>query len=107
MRPSFLTGNYTAMLSNRISHFYDLQGASMSIDTGCSSGLAALHQACQTIRSGESDVSIVGASSTILNPDLFIAMSTLGYVLAYLVASRSGRVRKTGEKEKLTNKEKE
>lgn len=80
MRPSFLTGNYTAMLSNRISHFYDLQGASMSIDTGCSSGLAALHQACQTIRSGESDVSIVGASSTILNPDLFIAMSTLGYV---------------------------
>ncbi|KAK3328388.1 hypothetical protein B0T19DRAFT_475997 [Cercophora scortea] len=80
MPPSFLTGNGTAMLSNRISHHYDLQGASMSIDTGCSSGLACLHQGCQTILTGESDVSIVGASSTILNPDLFLAMSTLGMV---------------------------
>lgn len=80
MPPSFLTGNYTAMLSNRISHFYNLQGASMSIDTGCSAGIASLHQGCLTIRTGESDVSIVGASSTIINPDLFIAMSTLGMV---------------------------
>lgn len=80
MPPSTLTGNYTAMFSNRVSHFYDFQGASMSIDTGCSAALAALHQACQTIRSGESHVSIVGASNTILNPDIYIAMSTLGYV---------------------------
>ncbi|KAI1106150.1 hypothetical protein F4804DRAFT_59666 [Jackrogersella minutella] len=80
MPPSFLTGNYTAMMSNRISHFYNFQGASMSIDTGCSAGIACLHQGCLTIRTGESDVSIVGASSTMLNPDLFIAMSTLGMV---------------------------
>ncbi|KAH7625616.1 putative polyketide synthase [Sordaria sp. MPI-SDFR-AT-0083] len=80
MPPSTLTGNYTAMFSNRVSHFYDFQGASMSIDTGCSAALAALHQACQTIRSGESHVSIVGASNTILNPDIYIAMSTLGMV---------------------------
>ncbi|CAJ2514336.1 Uu.00g024550.m01.CDS01 [Anthostomella pinea] len=80
MQPSFLIGNYTAMMSNRISHYYNLQGASMSIDTGCSAGLACLHQGCLTIRTGESDVSIVGASSTMLNPDIFIAMSTLGMV---------------------------
>jgi acyl transferase domain-containing protein len=67
------------MLANRISHFYDLQGASLSIDTGCSSGLVALHQGCQTIRSGESDISIIGASSVILSQEMFIAMSTLGY----------------------------
>jgi acyl transferase domain-containing protein len=65
------------MLSNKISHFYDLLGASMTIDTGCSSGLVALHQACHSIRSGESDMSVVGATTTILNPDLYIAMSTL------------------------------
>lgn len=81
MPSSTLTGNYTAMFSNRVSHFYDFQGASMSIDTGCSAALAALHQACQTIRSGESEVSIVGASNAILNPDIYIAMSTLGYVI--------------------------
>ncbi|KAK4062465.1 uncharacterized protein Triagg1_9951 [Trichoderma aggressivum f. europaeum] len=80
MPPSTLTGNYTAMFSNRVSHFYDFQGASMSIDTGCSAALAALHQGCQTIRSGESDISIIGASNTILNPDIYIAMSSLGMV---------------------------
>ena len=80
MPPSTLTGNYTAMFSNRVSHFYDFQGASMSIDTGCSAALAALHQGCQSIRSGESDVSIIGAPNTILNPDIYIAMSSLGYV---------------------------
>lgn len=85
MPPSTLTGNYTAMFSNRVSHFYDFQGASMSIDTGCSAALAALHQGCQTIRSGESSVSIIGASNAILNPDIYIAMSSLGCVLpAYL-----------------------
>lgn len=84
MSTSFLTSNWTTMLANRISHFYDLQGASMSIDTGCSSGLVALHQGCQTIRSGESDISVVGASSIILSQDLFIAMSTLGYSLPLL-----------------------
>lgn len=67
------------MLSNRISHFYDLQGASMTIDTGCSSGLVALHQACLSLLSGESEMSIVGATTAILNPDLYIAMSTLRY----------------------------
>ncbi|RYP24609.1 hypothetical protein DL765_000435 [Monosporascus sp. GIB2] len=80
MPPSTLTGNYTAMLSNRVSHFYDFQGASMSIDTGCSAALAALHQGCQAIRLGESNVSIIGASNVILNPDIYIAMSSLGMV---------------------------
>lgn len=80
MPPSFLTGNYTAMMSNRISHYYNLQGASMSIDTGCSAGIACLHQGCLSIRAGESNISIVGASSTMLNPDLFLAMSSLGMI---------------------------
>jgi len=77
----FIGGVGSAMLSNRISHFYDLQGASMSIDTGCSAGLVALHQACQSIRSGASDVSIIGAASTMLHQDSFIAMSSMRYAL--------------------------
>ncbi|KFY24016.1 hypothetical protein V491_02322 [Pseudogymnoascus sp. VKM F-3775] len=78
--PSFITGNGTAMRANRISHFYDLHGPSMSIDTACSSGLVCLHQAVQSIRSGESDMSIVGAASSLLNPDMFISQSTIGFL---------------------------
>ena len=48
------TGTGTAMLSNRISWFYDLRGPSFTLDTACSSSLVALHLACQSIRTGES-----------------------------------------------------
>lgn len=78
MQPSYKTGNGIAMLSNRISHFYDFQGPSMTIDTGCSTGLVALHQACHSLRSGESDISIVGSSLICLSPDMFIALELSG-----------------------------
>ncbi len=76
--PRFLLmGTGSAMASNRLSHFYDLRGPSMSIDTGCSTTLTALHQACLSLRSGECDMSIVGGANVMINPDMFVAMSSL------------------------------
>ena len=66
------------MMSNRISHFFDLRGPSMTIDTACSTALVALHMACQSLRSGESKISIVGGVNAMLNPDNFILLSSLG-----------------------------
>nr|Q86ZD9.1 RecName: Full=Squalestatin tetraketide synthase; Short=SQTKS; AltName: Full=Highly reducing polyketide synthase 1; Short=HR-PKS 1; AltName: Full=Squalestatin S1 biosynthesis cluster protein pks1 [Phoma sp. C2932]AAO62426.1 type I polyketide synthase [Phoma sp. C2932] len=77
--PRFLlTGNGAAMSSNRVSHFYDLRGASMTVDTGCSTTLTALHLACQGLRNRESKTSIVTGANVILNPDMFVTMSSLG-----------------------------
>ncbi|KAF4889745.1 Highly reducing polyketide synthase azaB [Colletotrichum fructicola] len=73
-----LTGNGVAMMSNRISHFFDLRGPSLTTDTGCSASMAALHLAVQSIRNGESRMSVVGASNLLLNSDPFIVMSSLG-----------------------------
>ncbi|PKK48357.1 hypothetical protein CI102_6890 [Trichoderma harzianum] len=70
--PSSLFGTGTAMLSNRISHFFDLRGPSISVDTGDSAYIVAFHQGCQSIRSGESDMSIVGAANIFLGQDDFI-----------------------------------
>lgn len=79
---SFLTGNGAAMVSNRVSHFFDLMGSSVTVDTGCSTGLTALHMGCQSIRTGESKMSIIGGSNIMLNPDMFISMSSIGLVAA-------------------------
>ncbi|CAG7922469.1 unnamed protein product [Penicillium olsonii] len=87
--PRFLmTGNGAAMASNRISHFFDLRGPSMTIDTGCSTTLTALHQACQGLRSGDADMSIVGGSNLLMNPDFFVTISTLGYVFQNALKGR-------------------
>ncbi|KAI0450357.1 hypothetical protein F5B21DRAFT_529187 [Xylaria acuta] len=77
--PRFLlTGTGTAMLSNRISHFFDLRGPSMTIDTGCSSSLTSLHTACRSLQAKDCDMSIVTGCNILLNPDPFISMSGLG-----------------------------
>ncbi|KAJ5297715.1 hypothetical protein N7508_007964 [Penicillium antarcticum] len=81
----FVTGNGAAMVANRVSHFYDLRGPSVMVDTGCSTSLTLLHLACQSLRTGESTMAIVGGSGLLLNPDMFIAGTKLG------IFSREGK----------------
>jgi acyl transferase domain-containing protein/NADPH:quinone reductase-like Zn-dependent oxidoreductase len=76
----FLVGVGSAMASNRLSHYFDLRGASMSIDTGCSTTLTALHQACNDLRAGESNMSVVTGANLMLNPDMFITMSSIALI---------------------------
>jgi acyl transferase domain-containing protein/NADPH:quinone reductase-like Zn-dependent oxidoreductase len=74
----FMTGNGAAMVSNRLSHFFDLRGPSVTVDTGCSTALTALHLACQSMRVGETTMAMVGGVNVMLNPDMFVSMSNLG-----------------------------
>ncbi|KAH7303214.1 putative polyketide synthase [Stachybotrys elegans] len=74
------TGLAACMLSNRISTFFDLSGASVTIDTACSSSLVALDMACQSIREGSSSMGIVTGCNLLLTPDLFLSLSTLGFL---------------------------
>ncbi|CAH0043544.1 unnamed protein product [Clonostachys solani] len=76
----FLTGNGAAMGANRISHFYDLRGPSMTVDTGCSTTLTALHLACQSLRAGDSTTSVVTGSNIMLNPDMFETLASVGFL---------------------------
>lgn len=73
-----MTGNGAAMAANRLSHFFDLRGPSITVDTGCSTALAALHLACQSLRTGDARMSVVGGANIMLNPDMFVSMSSLG-----------------------------
>src|SRR5690606_15502346 len=72
---SMATGNTASIAANRISYVFDLRGPSMSVDTACSSSLVAFHQACQSIRCGESGLAIAGGINLHLHPYGFIGFS--------------------------------
>lgn len=74
------TGASQTMLSNRLSYFFNLKGPSVSLDTACSSGLVAVHLACQSLRTGESTMAIAGGSNLILSPDIQIEMSDMHFL---------------------------
>lgn len=69
------TGNAHSIAANRLSYALDLRGPSMAVDTACSSSLVAVHLACQSLRSGESDVALAGGVNLILTPELTITFS--------------------------------
>ncbi|EHA49333.1 lovastatin nonaketide synthase [Pyricularia oryzae 70-15] len=73
----FATGNARSTISNRLSYFFNFCGPSMTIDTACSASLVALHQAVQSLRSGESIMACVTGSNLILTPEQFITESSL------------------------------
>ena len=79
--PRYLaTGTPTCMSANRLSYFFNLSGPSMAVDTACSSTMAALHQAVRTLQRGDSTMALVCGAKLILNPDMFMPSSELGFL---------------------------
>ena len=70
-----MLGSCPSIAANRISYIFDLHGPSLSIDTACSSGLVALHQACNCLWNDEASMAIVGGVNLLLSPNAFIGFS--------------------------------
>ncbi|KAK6082377.1 beta-ketoacyl synthase domain-containing protein [Seiridium cupressi] len=67
--PSVTIGVGRAILSNRISHFLNIHGPSMTIDTACSGSLVGLDVACRYLSSGEINGALVAGANLYLSPE--------------------------------------
>lgn len=70
-----MSGSALSINANRLSYVFDLRGPSMVVDTACSSSLIALHQACETLRSGRSRTAVAGGVNVLLSPFAYIGFS--------------------------------
>lgn len=66
------TSHNLSVIAGRVSHALGLHGPSMAIDTACSSGLVALHNARRSLQLHECDVAIV-AGVNVLDEDTSLA----------------------------------
>ncbi len=72
------TGVALNAAAGRLSFVLGLQGPCAAVDTACSSSLVALHLACQSLRTGESDLALAGGVNVILSPDAMVLFSKWG-----------------------------
>ncbi len=61
----------------RLAHWLDLHGPCLVIDTACSSGLAALHAAHNSLLLGDCETAIVGAVNVVLLPHFHMALARM------------------------------
>ena len=73
--PYSALGTANCITASRIAYLLDLKGPNLSIDTGCSSSLVSVHYACQSLRSGESDMCLVGGVNVMLSPEITVTFS--------------------------------
>jgi acyl transferase domain-containing protein len=90
-----------SMIANRVSYAFGLHGPSLTVDSGQSSSLVAVHLACESLRSGESRLVVAGgvhlnlAGETALLEREFGAVSASGRTYAF-DARADGYVRGEG-----------
>ncbi|KAI1322483.1 lovastatin nonaketide synthase [Xylariaceae sp. FL0255] len=73
-------GLVPSMMANRLSWFFNFKGTSMNLDSACSSSLIALHLACQELRTGTSDMALVGGANLVYHPNFMKTMSDFNFL---------------------------
>nr|APD71868.1 type I polyketide synthase 3 [Streptomyces sp.] len=73
-----LTGLHRSLIANRLSYVLGAQGPSLTVDSGQSSSLVAVHLACDSLRAGESTLALAGGVNLNLVAEGALALSRLG-----------------------------
>lgn len=70
-------GNLAAVLSNRLSYYFGLQGPSLTIDTLCSSSLVSVITACENIRREACSMALAGGVSLPVTAEHYLGLSRM------------------------------
>lgn len=70
-----LTGRNSAFAAGRLAYSLGLTGPALSVNTACSSSLAALHLAVAALRNGECNLALAAGVNVMLGSDDFVALS--------------------------------
>ncbi|MFI5758409.1 SDR family NAD(P)-dependent oxidoreductase [Streptomyces sp. NPDC051569] len=71
-------GQALDVIAARLSYFMRFTGPSLTVATGCSSSMVALHLATQALRNGEIEGAVVGGVNLMLSPDVSIGLTHFG-----------------------------
>jgi malonyl CoA-acyl carrier protein transacylase len=69
------TGTSLSFAAGRLSYVLGLRGPTLAMDTACSSSLVAIHLACQSLRTKESQLALVGGVQLSLSPTSTVFLS--------------------------------
>lgn len=62
-------------IANRVSHFFNLTGPSIAVNSACSSSLTAIHLACESLNQKSCPMALAGGVNLTLDPSKFEALS--------------------------------
>ncbi len=75
-----IVGQQMNMLAANVSQAFDFTGPAFTLDTACSSALAALHEAVLHLRAGLVDAALVGGVYVQLDPTMMVCFSRVGAI---------------------------
>lgn len=58
-----VSGSWAGILASRLNYLFNLKGPAFVVDTACSSGLVAIHEACGALHNNECEMAIAGGIS--------------------------------------------
>ncbi len=74
----FATGTSPALIAGRVSYVFGFNGPAVSVNTACSSSLAAVHMARQSLLNNECGIAIASGVNLLLSPELNVAFAESG-----------------------------
>lgn len=71
----YVTGGIRAFSAGRVNYHFKWDGPSYSVDSACSSSLLAIQLACNSLRSGESNMAVAGGSNILTGCNMYEGLS--------------------------------